>query len=107
MSHPRGEQRLTERLHNHTTVTTHVLPINTHLIKVSGICHEGRGEQYVTTDGGHLTLERLTASVPTFPLVSQTGQEGLTTVNLGDIRGVSLIFTTKLIQDLKNYYYCN
>ncbi len=43
----------------------------THLIKVPGIGHEGTGEQHVTTNSGHLTLESLTTSVPSLPLITK------------------------------------
>ena len=62
---PRGEQVLTEVL-----------------VKVTSVGHECRGQHYVTTDGTHLTLECLTAGLPSLLLISQAGQESLATLNL-------------------------
>ena len=66
---PRGEQVLPELL-----------------IKVTSVRHKGRGEEDVATDGGHLALESLTASVPAFPLVPKAAQEGFATLHLQSTR---------------------
>ena len=52
------------------------------LVEVAAICHEGRGEEDVSGNGGHLTLEGCTARLPSGSLVSQAGQESFTPLHL-------------------------
>lgn len=52
------------------------------LVEVSSVGHEGRGEQDISSDGGHLALEGLAAWLPPGTLTAKTGQEGLAALHL-------------------------
>ena len=54
---------------------------------LTSVGHEGRCEQHVSRDGGHLALEGLAAGLPALLLVCQAAQQSLAPVNLGRRRG--------------------
>ena len=62
-----------------------------HLVKVSGVGHEGRGEQDVSQDGGHLHLEGLAARLPALSLDGQAAQEGCAAVDLMEEEKIEVI----------------
>ena len=52
------------------------------LVEVASVGHEGRGEEDVSGNGGHLTLEGFAAGLPALLLVRQTGQKSLASLHL-------------------------
>ena len=52
------------------------------LVKVPSICHEGCGQEHISTDGAHLVPKSFSPCDPMFPLRSQAGQHGFASVDL-------------------------
>ena len=61
------------------------------LVEVPTISHESRREENISSDGGHLALECLTARFPPCPLATQAGEKGLAALHLNErsIKGSS------------------
>lgn len=58
------------------------------LLKVAGVRDEGRRQQAVSGDGGHLVLERLTGFLPALPLSRKALQQRCAAVHLQGQRNI-------------------